>query len=84
MGESNLVYISPFSLLVIVGKGKLIRLHCPFIVQAITSDYGLVPEQKYPVTLVRNDPLLLMLYRIGDRFYPFSAFRILSAESLRG
>ena len=79
-GNTDIVYLSPHSILVMTRKRTLIRRHCPFQVEAITEEYGLEPGRKYYVTLVRNDPLMLMLYCVGNLFYPYSAFRILPAE----
>jgi len=77
MGEtSEVIYLSPYSLLAMARTGNLIRIHCPFTVEAISETYGLFPGRRYEVNLVRDDPLLLMLYRIGELYYPYSAFRI--------
>ena len=77
-GDMNQInrYCSPYSLLVLTPK-KLLRLHCPFMVEALYNSDGIAEGGRYQVgkVLIYEDRKLV--YIINSKAYLFSLFRII-------
>lgn len=72
-------YVDPFSLLVVNGHGRIMRLYTPFRVQCIKA-CGQLPAGPYLyVDAVWQDKKNLLLYYIGGGFYSYSNFKLVLA-----
>lgn len=69
-------YCSPYSLLVLTPK-KLIRVYCPFNVEAVSNAKGILKGNIYRVILVKIYTDRQMIYVIGDKAYSYYMFKIL-------
>jgi len=69
-------YCSPYSLLVLTPK-KLIRLYCPFSVEAVHNAQGIRMGEEYKVSKVQIYTDRKMIYMINSTAYSYSLFRIL-------
>lgn len=66
------------SILVVTIKGILCRFNCPFSVEALEEEEGLVVGEKYSVTKVLLDNQLQLVYQIDGRLFSYRHFRILN------
>jgi hypothetical protein len=70
-------YCDPFSILVIVEQGKLLRIYCPFTVLTIRSVGNYKKGDIAQVQAVKITPDLMHVYLIEGKAYLFCFFRIL-------
>lgn len=70
-------YCDPFSILVMVDKGKVLRIHCPFTVLTIEPVGNLKIGDIVPVQAVKITPDLMNVYIIEGKAYQYFFFRIL-------
>lgn len=76
MNEINR-YCSPYSLLVLTPK-KLLRLYCPFAVEALYNSEGISKGESYQVSKVQIYTDRKMVYIINETAYIYSVFRIIT------
>jgi hypothetical protein len=72
-----LKYSSPFSILVVTNKDKLIELNCPFRVEVIKNVKNMMVSQTKEVTQVKLATNNKLVYIIEDRPYFYDYFTIL-------
>jgi hypothetical protein len=70
-------YCDPFSILVIVEAGRLLRIYCPFTVLTIESVGNYIKGDIVHVQAVKITPGLMNVYIIEGKAYHFYFFRIL-------
>lgn len=70
-------YCSPASLLVINNNGELIRLFCPFRVLVIHRIGDFKEGETVPVSQVKVDARLILVYVIKNKGYYYWNFTIL-------
>ena len=78
MEEVNIkVILDPKSILVINHKGRLRKLYCPFRVVSLKA-VGHIPIDSFCyVESVMADNRDLILYQIGENYFPHSNFQII-------
>ena len=69
-------YCSPYSLLVLTPK-KLVRLYCPFAVEALYNSESITRGESYQVSKVQIFTDRKMVYIINETAYIYSLFRIM-------
>ena len=69
-------YCSPYSLLVLTPK-KLIRMYCPFNVEAVSNANGILKGNIYRVMKVQIYTDRRMIYVIDNATYMYHLFKIL-------
>lgn len=74
------MYCDPYSILVVTNLKRLIRLKCPFQVQANMAVDKYQKDESLNVQLVRIDREGQLVYEIDHQFWHYSIFRICILE----
>ena len=70
-------YTSSNELYIVDSKGCLIKLKCPFIVEAAETVFGIQNGLKYEVLSINISINLETVYEIANHYYSYRAFVIL-------
>lgn len=76
MDQPQINYVDPLSILVINPSGKMRQLFVPFKAQVIVRTANISLNTWVMVEEVRSDVTHKLLYRVGNNWWPYYAFRI--------
>jgi len=76
MDPPQINYVDPLSIMVINPVGKMRQLFVPFKAQVIEQTVNLSINTWVYVEEVKSDHKYKLLFRVGDSWWPYYAFRI--------
>jgi len=71
------IYIDPYSLLVATSDKRIIRIYCPFTVQAKRDIGEIRSGEEVLVDMVKSDPDGWLIYIIQGKAYWYGNFQVI-------
>lgn len=73
---NKVIYIDDNSIMVITKDGTMRQLYVPYVVKCLKATGSIKELSKVYVTSVMEHDKYLIIYKIYDKWYPYSYFRI--------